>query len=276
MKNEIDIIVPVFNEEGNILKTLEEIIKKVKINNRILIVYDFDEDPTINVVKKNFSSPKIKLIKNKYYGFNGAIKTAFEIIDAKAAILYPADDHENFDLITRMYDKFNEGFDIVCASRFISGSRYEGAPFIKSLIVKIVSFTLNLFTTLETKDATNGFRLFSNEIIQKFPIESKKGFTFSIELLAKAHRHKYKITELPEKWPVRVNGKSKFNYYTIFFYLKWYLYILMSNFTTAAICNFLITILIVTKRITVCIYDQCLFSRKWSQFIPKSYTTKTL
>ena len=230
MKNEIDIIVPVFNEEGNILKTLEEIIKKVKINNRILIVYDFDEDPTINVVKKNFSSPKIKLIKNKYYGFNGAIKTAFEIIDAKAAILYPADDHENFDLITRMYDKFNEGFDIVCASRFISGSRYEGAPFIKSLLVKIVSFTLNLFTTLETKDATNGFRLFSNEVIQKFPIESKKGFTFSIELLAKAHRHNYKITELPEKWPVRVKGKSKFNYYTIFFYLKWYLYILMSNF----------------------------------------------
>ena len=230
MKNEIDIIVPVFREEGNILITLEEIIKKVGINFRILIVYDFDEDPTIKVVKENFSNQNIKLIKNKYSGFNGAIKTAFEIIDAKAAILYPADDHENFELIVKMYNKFNEGFDIVCASRFISGSRYEGAPFIKSLIVKIVSLTLSVFTTLQTKDATNGFRLFSNKIIKKFPIESKKGFTFSIELLAKAHRHNYKITELPEKWPVRARGKSKFNYYTIFFYLKWYLYILMTNF----------------------------------------------
>ena len=128
-----------------------------------------------------------------------------------------------------MFDKHNEGYDSVYASRFIKGGSYEGAPLIKRLIVKFVSFTLSNFTTLQTKDATNGFRLFSKSIVEKFPIESKKGFTFSIELLAKAHRHNCKITELPEKWPVRKSGVSKFNYYTIPFYFKWYLYILISN-----------------------------------------------
>ena len=230
MKYDLDIIVPVFREEGNISKTIEEIFKISEINFRVLIVYDFDEDPTIQVIKNNFDKSQIICLKNKYQGLNGAIKTGFENIQSKATLLYPADDHENFNLIAKMFYKFCEGYDIVCASRFIDGGSYEGAPLIKRLIVKFVSFTLTNFTELPTKDATNGFRLFSRSIVEKFPIESKKGFTFSIELLAKAHRNNYKITELPEKWPVRTSGKSKFSYYTIPFYFKWYLYILMSAF----------------------------------------------
>tara|TARA_B100000214_G_scaffold368299_1_gene339662 strand:- start:199 stop:897 length:699 start_codon:yes stop_codon:yes gene_type:complete len=230
MKYDLDIIVPVFREEGNISKTIEEIFKISEINFRLLVVYDFDEDPTIQVIKNNFDKSQIICLKNKYQGLNGAIKTGFENIQSKATLLYPADDHENFNLIAKMFYKFCEGYDIVCASRFIDGGSYEGAPLVKRLIVKFVSFTLTNFTTLPTKDATNGFRLFSKSIVEKFPIESKKGFTFSIELLAKAYRYNYKITELPEKWPVRTSGESKFSYYTIPFYLKWYLYILMSTF----------------------------------------------
>ncbi len=230
MKYDLDIIVPVFREEGNISKTLEEIFKILKINFRVLVIYDFDEDPTIKIVKENFNRNEIICIKNKYQGLNGAIKTGFENIQSKAALLYPADDHENFSLISKMFDKFNDGYDIVCASRFVDGGSYKGAPFLKKLIVKCVSFTLSKFTTLPTKDATNGFRLFSKSVIDKFQIESKKGFTFSIELLAKAYRNKFKIIELPEKWPVRTSGKSKFNYFTIPYYFKWYLYILISRF----------------------------------------------
>ena len=230
MKYDLDIIVPVFREEGNISKTIEEIFKIPEINFRVMVVYDFDEDPTIQVIKNNFDKSQIICLKNKYQGLNGAIKTGFENIQSKATLLYPADDHENFNLIAKMFYKFCEGYDIVCASRFIDGGSYKGAPLIKRLIVKFVSFTLTNFTTLPTKDATNGFRLFSKSIVEKFPIESKRGFTFSIELLAKAYRYNYKITELAEKWPVRTSGESKFSYFTIPFYFKWYLYILMSTF----------------------------------------------
>lgn len=230
MKYDLDIIIPVFREEGNISKTIEEIFKIPEINFRVMVVYDFDEDPTIQVIKNNFDKSQIICLKNKYQGLNGAIKTGFENIQSKATLLYPADDHENFNLIAKMFYKFCEGYDIVCASRFIDGGSYEGAPLVKRLIVKFVSFTLTNFTTLPTKDATNGFRLFSKSIVEKFPIESKKGFTFSIELLAKAYRYNYKITELPEKWPVRTSGESKFSYFSIPFYFKWYLYILMSTF----------------------------------------------
>ena len=230
MSHNLDIIIPVFNEQGNILKTLSEIIKIVDIKYRIVVVYDYDEDPTLKIINENFKEGEIFLIKNKYFGFNGAVKTGFENLDANAIMLYPADDHKNFSLITEMYNKYIEGYDIVCASRFVKGGSYKGAPLLKRIIVKLVSFTLTMLTTLPTKDATNGFRLFSKAIVERFEIESKKGFTFSIELLAKAHRYSYKITELPEQWPVRNYGESKFKYSSIFFYIRWYFYILMTNF----------------------------------------------
>ena len=42
MKYDLDIIVPVFREEGNISKTIEEIFKIPEINFRVIVVYDFD------------------------------------------------------------------------------------------------------------------------------------------------------------------------------------------------------------------------------------------
>ena len=125
MNYDLDIIVPVFREEGNILKTINEIFKRLKINFRLLVIYDYEDDPTVSVVKENFKENNIVCLRNKYVGFNGAIKTGFENIQAGAALLYPADDHVNFDLIYKMYEKYKEGFDVVCASRFKEGGSYE-------------------------------------------------------------------------------------------------------------------------------------------------------
>ena len=88
MQYDLEIVIPVFHEEGNILKTLNNILEKVKLNYRIIVVYDYTEDPTLKVIKDNFQTEKIFLLKNKYKGFNGAIKSAFEIVNSKATILY--------------------------------------------------------------------------------------------------------------------------------------------------------------------------------------------
>ena len=74
MDYDLDIIVPVYNEQDNILKTLSEINKLLSINYRIIIIYDYDDDPTIKVVNDNFIKKEIIIIKNKYAGFNGAVK----------------------------------------------------------------------------------------------------------------------------------------------------------------------------------------------------------
>ena len=129
-----------------------------------------------------------------------------------------------------MFSKFLEGYDVVCASRFMKGGEFKNAPIIKSILVKIVSFVISNFTKLPTKDPTNGFRLFSNNFLKKYPINSKNGFTYAIELLSKAYRNGYKIVEIPEKWPLRIYGKSKFKYSSIIYYLPWFVMILLPNF----------------------------------------------
>ena len=228
MKYQLEIIIPVYYEQDNIYETISNILKIIKTNYRLTIVFDFDNDPTLNVIKENFDSNRIFLVKNKYSGLNGAMKTAFEYSESDSVVLYTAEDHQNFDVINQMYEKFKNGYDVVCASRLMLGGDYNKVkePLIKKILVNIVSFTLKNFTNIGTVDPTNGFRLFSKEIIKKFPIESKKGFTFAIELLAKAYKNNYKITEVPSMSPLRKFGKSKFKNTSIIYYIPWFIKIL--------------------------------------------------
>ena len=64
MKYDLKIVIPVFHEEGNIYETLEKILEKVKLNYRIIVVYDYSGDPTVKIIKDNFSIDKIFLLKN--------------------------------------------------------------------------------------------------------------------------------------------------------------------------------------------------------------------
>ena len=50
--HQLDILIPVFNENETIVETLKNIFSTVKCDYRILICYDYDEDPTLNIIKK--------------------------------------------------------------------------------------------------------------------------------------------------------------------------------------------------------------------------------
>ena len=64
-KNQLDILIPVFNEDETIVKTIKNIIENVKLDYKIIICYDYDEDPTLKIIKENFAqNQKILFIKN--------------------------------------------------------------------------------------------------------------------------------------------------------------------------------------------------------------------
>ena len=202
-KNELDILIPVFNESENIVKTLKNILSVVECNYRILICYDYNEDPTLNIIKKNFSqNSQIVFVKNFSKGFNNALISGFEDSTAEA----------------------------VCPSRFVKGGKMIGNPLLKGFLIKVASFFLVNFTSFPIKDPTNSFRLFSRELINKVKIESNKGFTLSLELTAKAHRLGYQITEIPTTWIERDTGKSRFKLIAFILpYTKWLFYIIKTS-----------------------------------------------
>ena len=229
--NILDILIPVFNEDETIVKTIENIFSSVKYDYKIIICYDYDEDPSLKIIKESFPhNSKIVFVKNFSKGFNNALISGFKSSTAKAVLVFMADDHTNHNIINLCYEKFAEGYQVVCPSRFIKGGKMTGNPFLKGVITKLVSFFLFNFTSFPIKDSTNSFRLFSKELINKVKIESNKGFTLSLELTAKAHRLGYNITEIPTIWVERDKGKSRFKLFSFILpYTKWLYYIVKTS-----------------------------------------------
>ena len=230
-ENELDILIPVFNENETIVTTIKNIKSSVKFNYNIFVCYDYDEDPTIKIIKENFQDDlKIIFVKNFSRGFNNALISGFKNSTAKAIIIFMADDHINHNMINLCYEKFKEGNDVVCPSRFVEGGKMIGNPFLKGLLTKLASFFLFNFTSFPIKDPTNSFRLFSKKLIDIVKIESNKGFTLSLELTAKAHRLGYKITEIPTTWIEREKGESRFKLFSFIMpYTKWLFYIIKTS-----------------------------------------------
>ncbi len=101
----------------------------------------------------------------------------------------------------------------------------EGCPLLKSILVRIASFTLYHFARLPAHDATNGLRLFSRRVLDSIPIESDRGFAYGIELLVKTHRLGWPIAEVPSAWFKRKLGESRFRVVKwLPAYLRWYGY----------------------------------------------------
>jgi glycosyltransferase involved in cell wall biosynthesis len=225
---DLEIIIPVKNENKNIVRVLDSFFYEVKTKFTVTICFDDYKDATIPEIKKydRRQQFKIKLLKNKYYGINGAIKTAFENSSSKVLLVYPADDFFNADKIDKLNNLIlNKHYDIVCPSRFMNGGVMYGCPFVKSILTRTANFIFYYILRLPTHDATNGFRIFSKKTINTIDLELQKGPTFSLQLLLKAHRKKYNITEIPVVWYERVIGKSNFKMIEwVLPYLKWLIY----------------------------------------------------
>ena len=223
---ELDIIIPIYNEGEQVIKLLDLFEKKIKNNISVFLCYDDDDDDIhkySHLLKKKFP---ITLIKNFEKGPCNAVKQGLQASQAQCKIVYPADDFLNIGLIDVMFEKFlTEKADVVVASRFMEGGSMKGCPILKSILVRIASSTLFFFSSIPVRDASNGFRLFSNDLLKKIKIESKLGFAYSLEILVKCNRLKMKIVEVPAQWEERSVGESKFKIFKwLNEYLVWYFY----------------------------------------------------
>lgn len=225
---ELDIVVPVYNESDNIIPFLLSLKKYIKTTFRVLICFDFHEDTTLSAIRKNsaaLSEIAINCIQNQGSGPHGAVISGFKAANARAVLVMPADDYENASAVDSMMVELRKGADIVCASRLMPGGSMRNCPLLKNILVRTAGFTLHHFARLPTHDATNGFRLFSKALLDQTIIESTAGFTYSIELLVKAHRIQKRIVETPAHWIERSQGKSRFRVLKwLLPYLRWYVY----------------------------------------------------
>jgi glycosyltransferase involved in cell wall biosynthesis len=228
MAAELDIVIPVYNEGGNIVPTLTALARHVATPSRVLICYDHPDDDTLPAIRANataFAGLPVEPVRNPGRGAHAAVMAGFAASRAPFVLMYPADDDYNAAALDRMVALAREGCDIVCASRFLPGGSMVGCPWLKAALVRGASFTLRHLARLPATDASNGFRLFSRRTIKHIAIESDQGFCYSIELLVKAHRLGWRIGEVPVQWFERRHGASRFRVLRwLPAYLRWYVY----------------------------------------------------
>jgi glycosyltransferase involved in cell wall biosynthesis len=232
----IQIVLPIYNEKDNILRTIEEIEAKIRTPHRVLIIYDFDEDNTLPVVKEFIEDQRVNnitLVKNRYGdGVLNAIKTGFDSTeDDDVVLVMMADLSDDLSAVDVMFTKIGEGFDIVCGSRYIEGGSQVGGPRLKKFLSWLAGQSLHLVTRIPTHDISNSFKMYRKKILQDIDLESRGGFEIGMEIVVKAFGKGYRITEVPTTWQDRTAGESRFQLAKwLPEYLRWYLYAIKEQF----------------------------------------------
>ena len=223
----LDIIIPVYNEGESFHRVLEALRCNVRAPFRVLLCYDHDGDTTLQAIQSYPQASEITIVpvKNPSRGPHAAVMAGLRYSDSPARLVYPGDDDYNAGIVDRMHRLAQQGFDIVAASRFMPGGSMKGCPWLKAFLVRSSAFVLHRVARLPTHDASNGFRLFSQRVVEQIPVQSSQGFTYSLELLVKCHRLGWRIGEVPAQWYQRKAGASRFRVLKwLPGYLRWFFY----------------------------------------------------
>ena len=210
---EISIIIPVRNEEkliGILLDKLSEVIDK---KSEIIVVDDHSVDESSGIVRRYRSKiANLKLVSNNEgIGFADALRKGFKEASGKIIIPVMADCSDEITLIPVLCRRIQEGYDVVCASRYIHGGKKTGGALFKHILSWTFCFLMNHLGKVPVCDVSNSFKAYRRKVLEEIKLESR-GFDISTEIVIKAFLRGYKITEIPTIWHGRDKGKSKFSF----------------------------------------------------------------
>ena len=217
---------PVYNEGKVIKTTIEKVERSVNTMHELLIVYDMDEDTTVEPVKKlQEKYPNLLLVKNAFgKGALNALKTGLKKAKGEAVCIMMADLTDDPAVLNTMMSKFDKGYSVISASRYMKGGHQIGGPQVKQILSRIAGISLHYLVGLPTHHATNSFRLYSKKFLSRTTIESDGGFELGLELTVKAHFNGYKVTEVPTTWTYLAKESRFYLKKWLPKYLKWYLW----------------------------------------------------
>ncbi len=221
----LSIVMPVFKEGEAVEPVLRAMTAAVSAPHEILVVYDFDEDPTVPVIERLAAElPTIRGHRNDLgRGVLNAMKAGIAEASAPYVLISMSDGSDEPHVVDSMVALARDGADVVSASRYMRGGHQLGGPPIKRLMSRVAGLTLHWFARVGTHDPTNNFKLYSRRFLDTVTIESTAGFELALELTVKASLAGRRIDEVPTTWRDRTAGESNFQLRSwLPYYLRWY------------------------------------------------------
>ena len=225
----LTVVIPAHNEEEVIGDTLARLESELAIPHEVVVVNDHSTDRTAEVVGEASAKwPNIRLVDNmRPPGFTNALKAGFDAVSEGAIATVMGDLCDDPRTIEKMFEKMQDGYDVVCGSRYIKGGGKIGGRFLQNMFSKFVGISLHLLTGIPTRDVSNAFKMYRRDVVANMNIE-EAGFASSLEITVKAYVKNYRITEVPTVWRGRTKGQSSFRIFRVSKnYIRWYIWALL-------------------------------------------------
>lgn len=222
-KIKILLIIPAYNEESNILNTINKIKeynRKNELKYDYIVINDGSKDNTEDILIKN-KMPHIKLIHN--LGIGGAVQTGYKYAYKNGydiAVQFDGDGQHDinyvFDIINPI---INKKTDFTVGSRYVdkSKSKFQSTK-ARQIGISLISKAIKLVTGKKILDTTSGFRACNKKIIKEFndfyPLEYPEPIT-TTELIKKG----YKVAEIPVSMNERDGGRSSIRAWKNIYYM---------------------------------------------------------
>jgi len=213
----LSVIIPAYNEEKKLPKTLREIddyLRKQNYDSEIIVVSDGSKDKTVEVAKNLMSEIKnlrvIEFKKNQGKGFG--VKEGMLGALGNFRLFTDADNSTPIFQIEKMWPEFEKGFDIVIGSRDIRGAILDPPqPLFRRFTGEVFKYLRKIIVDLwEIEDSQCGFKCFTKRAAENiFPKCKINRFAFDPEILLVGKKLGYKIKEIPIYWKNDLQSKVK-------------------------------------------------------------------
>lgn len=200
----LSIVIPAFNEEKRLSKTLSKIISYLKKQNyewEILVVDDGSTDNTLDRLIE--FQDYIKIIQNnKNYGKGFSTRNGILAAKGKYILLSDADLSTPITEVEKLLPALEEIYDIAIGSRALKNSEIKKhQPFYREMMGKTFNKIIKFLLFKDFSDTQCGFKLFKKDIAYEvFKRQKLNGFAFDVEVIYIAKKLRYKIKEIPVVW----------------------------------------------------------------------------
>ena len=211
------VIIPTFNELGNIEKMVRKVFD-LSHSFDLLIIDDGSPDGTGAKVRELQSEFLGRLFLNERQGKLGlgtAYITGFKwALERNYQYIFEMDcdfSHNPEDLI-RLHDACaKQNYDVAIGSRYVPGGGFVNWPKDRIRLSKSASIYVNLVTWIGIKDPTAGFICYKRKVLEAIDLDKIRfiGYAFQIEMKFAAKRLGFSFVEVPIIFTERVEGVSK-------------------------------------------------------------------
>ncbi|WP_394144706.1 glycosyltransferase family 2 protein [Vibrio atypicus] len=196
----IAILLPCYNEEGAIAKTVLEFKKQFPNSD----IYVYDNNSTDNTVKEAIDSGAIVRHESRQ-GKGEVVRTMFNDVEADVYIMADGDNTYDATAAPILVDELiNNNLDMVIGRRSKDKSAYPAGHVLGN---KGFSLLINYFFKSGLQDVFSGYRVMSRRFVKTIPVLSD-GFQIETELTVHALHHKFPIKEIDTDYRERPEGTS--------------------------------------------------------------------